>query len=212
VNVVAIIGMKKMEINDLKPAGYNPRKSLKPGDKEYEKIKNSLINFGYISPITWNQRTGNIVGGHQRWRVLKDLGYTELEVFVVDFDEEKEMTANAALNKAQGDWDKNKLADYFLYLDERNYDVDLTGFEQDEIEKLLQDSDELIEKPEIEFTEELLEEHNYIILYFDNEMDWQVAKEKFGIKSVHALDSKEGYERKGIGRVKKGADILDLIK
>jgi ParB-like chromosome segregation protein Spo0J len=209
---MAIVGMKKMKIDDLKPAEYNPRKSLKPGMKEYEKIKNSLLNFGYISPITWNQQTGNIVGGHQRWKVLKDLGYTELDVFVVDFDEEKEMTANAALNKAQGDWDKKKLADYFLELDERNYDIELTGFDLDEVEKLLHDSDEIVQQPEVEFTEELYEEHNYIVLYFDNELDWQVAKEVFNIKPKLALDSREGYERKGTGRVVKGSEILERFK
>ncbi|MGG1571613.1 ParB N-terminal domain-containing protein [Fictibacillus sp. NRS-1165] len=207
-----IIGMKKMNIHDLQPALYNPRKSLKPHDEEYQRIRKSILDFGYISPITFNQRTSNIVGGHQRWTVLKDLGYEELDVFVVDFDEEKEMTANAALNKAQGDWDKNKLADYFLYLDEKNYDVEMTGFGYDEIEKLLHDSDELIQQPEVEFSEELMEEHNYIVLYFDNSMDWQVAKEKFGVKPKAGLDSKEGYERKGTGRVFNGSEFLDRIQ
>ena len=65
------LNMQTMPIDRLKPAKYNPRKDLKPGDPAYEKIKRSLHDFGYVDPIVWNEVTGNIVGGHQRrWTVL----------------------------------------------------------------------------------------------------------------------------------------------
>jgi ParB-like chromosome segregation protein Spo0J len=54
----------------LNPAKYNPRKDLKPGDAEYEKLLRSVKEFGYVEPVIWNERTGNIVGGHQRFKVL----------------------------------------------------------------------------------------------------------------------------------------------
>ena len=98
----------KKKLTDLIPATYNPRKDLKPGDPEYEKLKRSLDEFGYVEPIIWNKRTGNVVGGHQRLKVLKADGIKEVDCVVIDFDEEKEKALNVALNKISGDWDNKK--------------------------------------------------------------------------------------------------------
>jgi ParB-like chromosome segregation protein Spo0J len=62
--------IRKITADRLNPAKYNPRKDLKPGDSEYEKLLRSVEEFGYVEPLIWNQRTGNIVGGHQRYKVL----------------------------------------------------------------------------------------------------------------------------------------------
>ena len=94
------------KLDELIPADYNPRKDLQPGDPEYEKLKRSIQEFGYVEPVIWNKQTGHIIGGHQRWKVLRDLGITELDCVVVDFDIEKEKALNVALNKISGDWDK----------------------------------------------------------------------------------------------------------
>lgn len=101
--------IERISVDKINPAAYNPRKDLKPGDAEYEHIKNSIDTFGYIDPIIWNKRTGNIVGGHQRFKILKAQGVKEIECVVVDYDETTEKAANASLNKAQGDWDMTKL-------------------------------------------------------------------------------------------------------
>lgn len=66
-------------------------------------------------------------------------------------------------------------------------------------------------KAEIEFSEELYESHNYVMLYFDNDVDWMTAKEKLGIKTVKAKDAKPGYERSGIGRVIDGGKFLERL-
>ena len=58
--------IEKIKIENLKPAEYNPRKKLKSGDKEFEKLKNSIQEFGYVEPIILNKRTNTVVGGHQR--------------------------------------------------------------------------------------------------------------------------------------------------
>ena len=70
--------IRTIPVSQMKPAKYNPRKDLKPGDPAYEKIKRSLTDFGYVDPIIWNEVTGNIVGGHQRYKVLTAEGATEL--------------------------------------------------------------------------------------------------------------------------------------
>jgi len=56
-----------------------------------------------VEPIVWNKRTGNIVGGHQRLKVLLDMGMREVDCVVVDLDEAKEKALNLALNKIQGE-------------------------------------------------------------------------------------------------------------
>lgn len=126
----------KKNINDLKYANYNPRKKLKPEDKEYQKIKKSIEEFGYVDPIIIN-KDNTIIGGHQRLTVLKDLGYEEVDVIQIDIDKTKEKALNIALNKITGEWDYAMLGDLLLDLDTQNYDLEITGFDLDEIEDIL---------------------------------------------------------------------------
>ena len=127
-----------LPISELKPAKYNPRKELKPGDKEYEKIKNSIETFGFADPVVVNKRTGNtIVGGHQRVRVASDLGYTEVPCAIVDLDEDKEKALNVALNKITGEWNKELLAELIEDLESAEFDIGVTGFDPPEIEQLM---------------------------------------------------------------------------
>ena len=121
----------------LNPAAYNPRKDLKPGDKEYEKLRRSIAEFGYVEPIIWNKTTGNVVGGHQRLKVLLDLGVTEIDCVIVELDDKREKALNLALNKIQGDWDETKLASLMAEFDASIFDVSLTGFDADEVDALL---------------------------------------------------------------------------
>ena len=125
---------------DLIPADYNPRKDLKPGDAEYEKLKRSIEQFGYVEPVIWNKTTGFVVGGHQRLKVLLDMGVTEVECVVVEMDAEKEKALNIALNKISGEWDKDKLALLIADLQGADFDVSLTGFEPAEIDSLFKDA------------------------------------------------------------------------
>ncbi len=125
---------------DLIPADYNPRKDLKPGDAEYEKLKRSIEQFGYVEPVIWNKTTGFVVGGHQRLTVLLDMGITEVECVVVEMDAEKEKALNIALNKISGEWDKDKLALLIADLQGADFDVSLTGFEPAEIDSLFKDA------------------------------------------------------------------------
>lgn len=126
---------EKREVNILIPAGYNPRKDLKPGDKEYEKIKNSITEFGYVDPIIINS-DNTIIGGHQRLKVLKDLGFTEVDCVVIEIDKTKEKALNIALNKISGSWDVALLKDLIDDLKESNFDIEFTGFEPPELDEL----------------------------------------------------------------------------
>lgn len=129
--------IKQLPIGDLKPADYNPRKDLQPGDPEYDKLKRSLTEFGYVEPVIYNQVTGRVIGGHQRLKVLADLGHTEVDCVVVELDETREKALNVALNKISGDWDEDKLALLIADLDAADFDAELTGFDDDEIAQMI---------------------------------------------------------------------------
>ena len=129
--------IKKLPVGMLKPAKYNPRKDLKPGDPAYEKIKRSLRDFGYVDPVIWNEVTGNIVGGHQRYKVLTAEGATEIDCVVVHIENPNDEKAlNVALNKAVGEWEPKALADLLSDLQLAGYDVGATGFDAAEIDDL----------------------------------------------------------------------------
>ncbi|WP_258552502.1 site-specific DNA-methyltransferase [Corynebacterium striatum] len=134
--------MKTMPIAELKPADYNPRKDLQPGDPDYEKLKRSLTEFGYVEPVIWNQTTGHVVGGHQRLKILEDLGHTSVDCVVVELDEMREKALNVAMNKISGDWDQDKLALLIADLDASDFDAELTGFDDAEIAQLIGSLDE----------------------------------------------------------------------
>nr|DAS19027.1 MAG TPA: adenine specific DNA methyltransferase [Caudoviricetes sp.] len=135
---------EKRKLNELVAADYNPRKALTPEDSEYQKIKRSIEEFGYVDPIIINE-DGTIIGGHQRCTVLKDLGYEEVDVVVVSLDKQREKALNIALNKITGEWDELKLKDLLLDLDLGDYDISLTGFEQEDLAELV---DNLAVEPE----------------------------------------------------------------
>jgi DNA modification methylase len=129
--------IKRIKAELLNPAAYNPRRALKAGDKEYEKLKRSIAEFGFVEPVVWNKRTGNVVAGHQRLTVLRDMGEAEVDCVVVDLDSAKEKALNIALNKIQGEWDEDKLAAVLSDLDAQAFDVTLTGFDAAEVDELL---------------------------------------------------------------------------
>ncbi len=130
--------IKRMKLSDIKPALYNPRKDLKPGDPEYDKMRRSIDEFDCVEPLVWNKRTKRLVGGHQRLKILEEKGVKEFEVSIVDLDERREKALNVALNKIQGDWDFTKLADLITELDDGEFDLELTGFDMSEIEQLME--------------------------------------------------------------------------
>lgn len=129
--------IKKISVQLINPAKYNPRKDLQPGDPEYEKLRRSIEEFGFIEPLVWNSRTGCLVGGHQRFKILLEQGATEVECSIVDLDEAKEKALNIALNKIGGDWDYHKLAELLEDIQLTGLDVELTGFDSAEIDKLM---------------------------------------------------------------------------
>jgi site-specific DNA-methyltransferase (adenine-specific) len=130
------MNFQKLNITNLHPADYNPRKDFKPDDSEYQKIKRSIEEFGYVDPVIVNADK-TVIGGHQRLKVLKDLGYEEIDCVVIDIDKDQEKELNIALNKISGERDTDRLKNIFADFDAGEFDAELTGFDYAEIEALL---------------------------------------------------------------------------
>ena len=87
--------IQQVKLSEMRPAPYNPREMSAAALKGLER---SLERFGYVEPIVWNKRTGNIVGGNHRYKLLQEKGDEEATVVVVDYDEVTEKAANISLN------------------------------------------------------------------------------------------------------------------
>ena len=147
--------LRMITVSELKPAEYNPRKKLKPGDKEYEKIKNSIEEFGFADPLVVNADM-TIIGGHQRLTIATALGYTEVPCAVVDIDKVREKALNIALNKITGAWDENLLAELLEDIQSSDFDLGKTGFDPPEIEQLFnQVHDKDVKEDDFDVEEEL---------------------------------------------------------
>ena len=138
----------KKRISEMERAEYNPRVELLPGDDEYEKLKRNIDRFGMVVPVIWNRRTNRVVSGHQRLTVLENMGVEETEVSVVDLKELLDSLGDAALE---------------------------TGFDLDEIERLENSVDDLVDDDFLDEELKRLEETFNISLKFSVE-DREVIK------------------------------------
>ncbi|MCB9951777.1 MAG: ParB N-terminal domain-containing protein [Planctomycetaceae bacterium] len=129
-----------LPIDQLKPAPYNPRIKLKPGDAAWKKLERSLDEFDLVQPLVWNSVTGHVVGGHQRLQVLAHRGVEMVPCIVVELSLEREKLLNVALNNPHvgSTWDVDKLLNLMDELvDLPEVDATLTGFDEQEHRDLL---------------------------------------------------------------------------
>ena len=101
--------IESIKINKLKPATYNPRQI---STKQYNDLKKSIERFGLVDPIIVNKDM-TIIGGHQRYKICKELKHTEIDCVVLDLNKEEERELNIRLNKNTGDFDMDILANEF---------------------------------------------------------------------------------------------------
>jgi len=125
----------KKKLSQLSPAPYNPRKITSDA---LARLTKSLSELGNLQPITWNAKTGNIVGGHQRLKCYEALQIDEVEVWAVWLDEAQEKAANIALNKLSGEFDFPALKDILQEIDTGEIDLDITGFSEHEIAEMME--------------------------------------------------------------------------
>ena len=148
--------IESIPIERINPAAYNPRIDLQPGDPDYDRLQRSMEEFGFVEPLVWNRRTGNLVGGHQRLKILAARGVNCIDVSVVDLPPDREQALNVALNKVGGDWNERKLADLLTGLAQiPDFDVSLTGFDSTEITHLLDKLEALDDEDDFDLADAL---------------------------------------------------------
>jgi hypothetical protein len=138
---------KKVFISELKPAKYNPRKDLQPNDLEYQRIKRSIEEFGYVDPVIINS-DNTVIGGHQRLKVLKELGNAQIDVVQIDIPKNKEKALNVALNKISGEWDIDRLTVLLGELKTEGL-LEITGFDEKEFAALKADLEKVDDPKEV---------------------------------------------------------------
>lgn len=193
---------------------FDKRNYRKHNDKNKRLIKKSLEELGAGRSIIIDNE-GEIIGGNGVYEQAKAL---KMPVRVVESDG-SELIVVKRTDLSTEDEKRKKLAVMDNSTsDTSTFDYDLLrkDFELPQLKEMgvdvkVQNVPEE-EKPEVEFTEELLEEHNYVVLYFDNSVDWLQAESLFGLKQVQALNSKEGFRKIGVGRVIKGNVALERLR
>lgn len=188
-----------LPVDSLKPYSKNARKH---SEKDIQAICNSIEEFQFLDPIgIWSDKN-IIVEGHGRLLAAKRLGMDSVPCIRLDHltDEQRKAYAlahnkTAELSKWFDELLQSELADI------EDIDMELFGFDLDAV------TEKEEEPGEVPFTEELMLTHNYIVLYFDNDFDWEVAQEKFGLQKVKDLIPRKGQPT-GIGRVINGREVL----
>jgi len=135
-STAGVVHVERIAVKKIKLAKYNPRKDLQPSDPAYIKLRRSIEQFGCVDTLIWNKRSGNLVGGHQRLKILvADFGVKEVDVSVVDLPPAEEKALNLALNKITGEWDEQALASLLTELTATaSIDATLSGFDAKEID------------------------------------------------------------------------------
>lgn len=198
----------EMKIEDLIPYDKNPRNN----DVSVEYVKNSIQEFGFKNPIVID-KDNVIVCGHTRYRAAKLLGLEVVPCVIADDLTDEQISAfRLADNKVAeySEWDYALLDDELSKL--LDFDMTAFGFFDDEETEEEDQTEEII--PEVEFTEVLEEENNYIVLFFDNAIDWLQAETLFDLKSVKGMSTRKdgtGKPSKGVGRVLNGREALTKI-
>lgn len=123
-----------VDIGELCPAAYNPRRM----DAEMlDRLAEGIKEFGLVQPIVANRNGATVIGGHQRLRAAQIADIKQVPVVWLDLDDQKEKALNLALNKIEGDWDKDLLRHLLSEMDQDA--AGLSGFATDEISELLAD-------------------------------------------------------------------------
>jgi hypothetical protein len=190
------MNISNIPVGNLNPATYNPRKISR---QMLKSLKATIKEFGMVDPLIVNKDM-TLIGGHQRFKACLELGFTEMPCVVLDLTKSKEKALNLALNKVTGEWDKKKLEKILQEIE--SIDIDLTGFDEDEIAKIIDDLQ--IDTPEYDIAPRFMEEYNYIVLFFRETLDFQVAADHFGLKMM----KEDRREKVGLGKVIDGAAYM----
>jgi len=196
-------------IDSIEPYPGNPREG------DVQAIRKSLRRFGVQKPVVVQEETRRIVAGNHLWLALKEEGATEIPASVSPLSDEDAKAYLIADNRTAelGGYNEVDLASILRDIRESG-DLEGTGYSDREVEQFLARVERETAKgiPELSFSEELMEEHQYVVLYTDTEMDWNMLTELLGIRTSKAWDATDSYLRAGLGRVVRATDAISRIR
>lgn len=193
--------MNTLKITEITENPSNPRTITK---KKFNELTKSIKDFPEMleaRPIVVNPNHV-ILGGNQRFKAAKAAGLKKVPVYVASWDEIKSQEFVIKDNVSFGDWDWDILANQHEATDLVQWGLDVPVL----------DEKADIQDPEIKFSEYLDESHNYIVLLFDNDIDWLSAETHFNLDSVYSKRQNGLEWSKGVGRVIDGAKYLNKLK
>jgi len=203
-----IVGSGEIEVAKLKA---NPKNWRTHSDEQRLAMKDVLEQVGWVQNVIVNRKTGNMIDGHLRVEIATARSEKSVPVVFVELTSKEEDLVLASLDPiaALAGLDSGKLASL---LDELDVEGEGLAKMLDEMAEGIAKKRGSNEKPEVEFAEELLEEHNFVVLYFDNTVDWLNLLSILELPTVKALHSKEGFKTQGVGRVVRGVDALEKFR
>ena len=196
--------VKQVNIDKIIPYHNNPRKN-----QAIDKVASSINEYGFQQPIVVDPNMVVIVG-HTRLLASKKLGLKKVPIAIADLSKSQAKAYRLADNRTNEDssWDEELLKGELLDLEGL---INTIGFEDSELEKLLEEP-EPDDEPDVEFSEEIGEANNYIVLVFKNDIDWLSAQTHFNLKTVSSKRQNGKPWSKGIGRVVDGAKYITELK
>jgi len=201
---------KLEDVVNLVPHPQNPNKHP---DKQIALLAKVIRHSGWRSPVVVSKRSGFIVSGHGRLEAAKLLNVKTVPIDEQDFESEAEEFAHLVADNRIAELsglNDDKLTELLSGLSETDLDMELTGFDGDELAKLLDMNHEGVEGSE-KFSEAIAESNNYVVLVFKNDLDWLSAQSHFDLDTVTAKRQNGKPWSKGIGRVVDGAGYLTRI-
>ena len=199
--------IENIAIEKLKAYDKNSRTHSK---KQIGQVVESIKEFGFTNPLLVDE-DNVLIAGHGRLLAAKKIGMDEIPcVRLSHLDDAQKKAYVIADNKIalNSGWDDDLLRSELAELDGLGFNTEVTGF--DDLLKGTGVEDAV--KGEVEFSEYLNESHNYVVLYFENDIDWLQAQTHFNLKSVHSKRANGKTWSKGIGRVVNGAEYIDRVK
>lgn len=181
--------------------------------EQRDALREVLNDIGWVQRIVVNKRTGNILDGHMRVDEAFKLGEPKVPVLYVDLSEEEERRMLAVMDPIGGmaKVDKRRLRAVVEGLQTQGEGLGRLVEDLKRKAGLESDHDDG-ERPEVSFTEELMEEHNYVVLYFDNNVDWLWLQSLYPLPKVKSLRSEGRFQQVGQARVFKGVPFLKAVR
>ena len=199
---------------------YEGNAKLHPSE-QVDQIASSIEEFSFADPIgAWHDDDGNavIVEGHGRLLAARKLGIEQLPVIFLDYLSDEQRRAYALVHNQltmNSGFDFDVLSDELESI--TDMDMSTFGFVQDAIDEMGLDEDGTPSSAEVPFSLELGQQSNYIVLVFNNDIDWINAQSVFNIGQRKRFSTrKDGFlgekmQHYGVGRVIDGAEAINAL-